>query len=118
MVIPPIIVYTVFAAFGVGLLLPLLVACWGQRDRPGARAGVILGVVFSIPTGLLSGAFLWSYLEEASTIPEGILLFFGPLLGCFVGTLVASLITREIGAGIAGRRIQRREQVDQIGKIM
>ena len=107
MSIPPIIVYIVFAAFAIGLLAPLVVSWWGQRDRPGARTGILLGTLLSIPVGLLTGTFLWSYLEEASGMAEGISLFVGPLLGCFVGTLVVSIVMREVGVGIASRKNHR-----------
>jgi len=111
MSIPPIIVYIVFAAFGIGFLSPLLVAWWGQRNRPGARAGIILGTILSIPAGLLTGTILWSYLEEASSMGAGISLFVGPVVGCFLGTLMVSLVMREVGVGIAAARKGHTENV-------
>jgi len=113
MSIPPIVVYAVLAAFGIGLLSPLMVACWGQRDRPGARIGIILGTTLSIPAGLLTGTILWSYLEEASSMGAGISLFVGPVVGCFVGTLIVSLLMREVGVGIAAARKSHTEIVGQ-----
>ena len=112
MAIPPIIGYIVFAAFAIGLLSPLVVAWWGQRDRLGARAGILLGTLLSIPAGLLTGTFLWSYLEDASGMAEGISLFVGPLVGCFVGTLVVSLVMREVGVRIAAGINHRRKLSD------
>lgn len=106
MSIPPIIFYAVFVAFGIGLLSPLVVAGWGQRDRPGARAGILCGTLLSIPAGLLTGTIFWSYLEEASSIAGEISLFVGPIVGCFVGTLAVSFVLREVGVAIAARHKQ------------
>ena len=111
MAIPSIIVYIVLAAFGIGLLSPLVVAGWGQRNRPGARAGILLGAIVSIPAGLLTGTIFWSFLEEASSMGAGVVLFVGPVVGCFVGTLIVSLVMREMGVGIASMRKRRSEQL-------
>ena len=111
MFVPPIVVYIVLAAFGIGLLSPLVVAWWGQRNRPGARVGIIIGTILSIPAGLLTGTILWSYLEEASSMGAGISLFVGPLVGCFFGTLIVSLVMREVGVVIAAARKRHTENL-------
>lgn len=101
MAIPPIIGYIVLAGFALGILAPLFLAAIAQRRRPGAIAGVAAGSLLSIPAGLLCGMLFWSLLEEATPIPEGLLLFIGPLIGCFFGTFSIALLTREVGATVA-----------------
>jgi len=108
MSIPPIIGYVVLSAFGIGLVASLVVAGWGQGNRPGARAGIFLGTILGIPAGLLTGTILWSFLEEASGMLAGISLFVGPLVGCFAGTLVVSLLMRELGVGLTAAGKKRR----------
>ncbi len=37
----------------------------------------------------------------------GVVLFVGPVVGCFVGTLIVSFVMREMGVGIASMRKRR-----------
>lgn len=104
MSLPPIIGYILFAAFAIGIASPLALASAGQKDRPGAMAGIYAGTLLSIPAGLLTGLMFWSLLEEATALPGELVLFFGPVIGCFIGTFVVASFTREVGTGIAGSR--------------
>lgn len=108
MFVPPIVIYIVAASFLTGILLPLVLGAWGQRGRSGAMLGVFGGSLLSVPAGLLSGSILWSLLEETSSMPEVVAMFVGPLLGCFVGTFVVTLIVRESAVWIAANREQSR----------
>lgn len=111
MYVPPILIYIVGASYLVGLLLPFVFAAWGQRGRSWALTGVFGGSLLSIPAGVLSGSIFWNYL--AGPLGDGVSMVVGPLMGCFFGTLVATLIIRELAVWIATVGTQRLGKPDK-----